>query len=132
MTILTIEVSGRYLGMFFGLPLFLWGVWCFMLARRFDRFGVRTYGTVVAYETDEPPHCPIVEFEDEWGDLHRSTMMSRGDGPSVGATIDIVYDPSHPDRANPPSTWHLRIEGAVLVVFSLVVSVLCWIGNEAP
>jgi hypothetical protein len=119
----------------FSVPFLLFGLYGFRLARRFDRVGVRALGTVVAYETGEPPLCPIVEYVDKSGVQHRVTLWSPDkDSPAVGAAMDIVYDPEDPQCANGISSWILRLSSGFFVACAVISTVLIWLGkpNGSP
>ncbi|PAP94763.1 DUF3592 domain-containing protein [Mesorhizobium wenxiniae] len=59
-------------------------------------------GKVVKIDmSDESPSTPTIEFADHFGKIRRfeSNLPVNDTTGSVGATVEVIYDPLHPDRA---------------------------------
>ena len=70
----------------------------FVLSRR----GRRATGTVVGIDPgDETPDRPLIEFRDQSGRVvvFRSYLGVNETTATIGAPVDIVFDPLHPKRA---------------------------------
>ncbi|CAN5906886.1 hypothetical protein BH23PLA1_BH23PLA1_43010 [soil metagenome] len=111
------------------MPFILAGLHYYRLARRLDRVGVQTRATVVAHENAEENIFMIVKYEDSFNILHRMKLLTSDiDGSLFGETLEIVYDPDVPDRANTRSSRRLKRTAAAFVVFGVVCVFLIWLG----
>ncbi|RUU12077.1 hypothetical protein EOD23_08525 [Mesorhizobium sp. USDA-HM6] len=91
-------------------------IWCFLCGVFFLAIvGIQTYGDIVLRrrgafavgkvvgidKSSDGPDTPIIEFVDRLGKTWRfsSYLPVNGTTGSIGAPVDVMYDPFHPKRA---------------------------------
>jgi hypothetical protein len=88
----------------------------FMLGQR----GVRAVGTVVGIDPgDESADTPIIEFRDQAGRAvtFTSHLGVNGTTGTIGAKVDILFDPLHPKRAREVGRTGAKVGYLVFLAF---------------
>lgn len=95
------------------------------------RRGRRVVGSVVAIDPGEGFDRPIIEFEDETGTTHRlvSHLGANAHTGSLGASVEVIYDPSNPSRAREAGrlaakTFHIAFFGLFVVALTLLLTIV--------
>jgi hypothetical protein len=116
-----VEINAAQVWMLFFALLFL----AFLLSFVHDevvlrRRGRRTTGTVVGIDPgDESPDRPIIEFRDHTGRkvVFTSYRAANAMTATIGAPVEVVFDPLHPKRAREAGKTDLLSLHFVFLVF---------------
>ena len=94
--------AGQMWMIFFTLPFVLYAAYFLYVDLMLSRRGVKAVGTVIDIDPgDETADRPIIEFRDERGNpvVFTSHLGVNAMTGTVGARVDILFDPVEPRRA---------------------------------